>query len=742
MPEYLAPGVFVEEVSYRAKSIEGVSTTTTGFVGPTRYGPLDLEPELITSLVEFERVYGGKQKLELGGAGSPPVDNYMWNAVRAFFEEGGKRLYVSRVFDFGITAADDADQRRQKINAAYAKVIDPVPPANVAIRARFPGRAGESRVRLMFNVSQNRLTFASPGGRAVLQASAHRDVVSVTGADVNDDANPAKLYVLVRNDQDDTWTFDDENGDSFELQDLVGQAGAKVQTITATVYVEPTVEGLPFFGATGLALDTGHRVAGKPDSLFDFFALEPPNLSDSRTVPIVIRALTVEEATAERDNAAAAKTKADKLATDAAKAVADRTKDRADAIAEQAALSASATAAQKAAAQAKIDAADKALKLAEADKEKADRAKAIADQIKAAADAVLAAASVDESPSGLAFLKGYIVPSEAANRFTLAQLAKLAAPNSADTVMDAAFYLTSGTDGAIPGAAAYQGREDPNTNRKSGLKAFEDLEDVSIVAAPGSTFVDTQAQAIANVLIAHAELMKYRIAVVDSIKGQSISDTRAYRAKFDSKHAAFYYPWVRIVDPATGQENHYPPSGFVSGIYARNDIERAVYKAPANEVVRLAVGFEKLLNKGQQEVLNPEGINCFRFFEGRGMRLWGARTMTSDPEWKYVNLRRYFAYLERSIDKGTQWAVFEPNGEKLWANVRRTIEDFLLNEWQNGALLGDKPEKSYFVKCDRSTMTQNDLDNGRLICQVGVAPLRPAEFVIFRIGQWTADRKA
>ena len=155
----------------------------------------------------------------------------------------------------------------------------------------------------------------------------------------------------------------------------------------------------------------------------------------------------------------------------------------------------------------------------------------------------------------------------------------------------------------------------------------------------------------------------------------------------------------------------------------------------------LAIGFETLLNKGQQDVLNPEGINCFRFFEGRGYRLWGARTISSDPEWKYVNLRRYFAYLEHSIDRGTQWAVFEPNGERLWANVRRTIEDFLFNEWQTGALLGDKPEKAFFVSCDRSTMTQNDLDNGRLVCLIGVAPLRPAEFVIFRIGQWTADRR-
>jgi phage tail sheath protein FI len=211
------------------------------------------------------------------------------------------------------------------------------------------------------------------------------------------------------------------------------------------------------------------------------------------------------------------------------------------------------------------------------------------------------------------------------------------------------------------------------------------------------------------------------------------------RGRFDSKYGALYYPWVRILDPITRRELNLPPSGFVAGIYARNDVTRAVYKAPANEVVNLALGFERVINKGQQDVLNPEGINCFRFFQGRGYRLWGARTTSSDPEWKYVNLRRYFAYLEHSIDKGTQWAVFEPNGPLLWANVRRTIEDFLLNEWQSGALLGDKPENAYFVRCDRSTMTQNDLDNGRLVVLIGVVALRPAEFVIFRIGQATAD---
>jgi phage tail sheath protein FI len=166
-----------------------------------------------------------------------------------------------------------------------------------------------------------------------------------------------------------------------------------------------------------------------------------------------------------------------------------------------------------------------------------------------------------------------------------------------------------------------------------------------------------------------------------------------------------------------------------------------VYKAPADEIVNLALGLDQALGKAQQEVLNPEGINVIRFFEGRGYRVWGARTISSDPEWKYVNLRRYLAYLEHSIDKGTQWAVFEPNGETLWSGIRQAIEDFLWNEWRSGALLGDKPEKAFWVRCDRSTMTQADLDAGRLIALVGVAAVRPAEFVIFRIGQQTGDPK-
>jgi phage tail sheath protein FI len=220
----------------------------------------------------------------------------------------------------------------------------------------------------------------------------------------------------------------------------------------------------------------------------------------------------------------------------------------------------------------------------------------------------------------------------------------------------------------------------------------------------------------------------------------AISEVRAFRDNFEDSRLALYHPWVVIADPRRITDTiDVPPAGFIAGVYASTDVQRGVHKAPANEPVIGALRFTQEINRFQQELLNPSGINCLRSFAGRGHRVWGGRTLASDPEWRYVNVRRYFLYLERSIDKSTQWVVFEPNGERLWANVRSTVEDFLYNEWFNGRLLGSSPKQAYFVRCDRSTMTQNDLDNGRLVCEIGVAPLRPAEFVIFRIGQKTAD---
>jgi len=648
MPEYLAPGVYVEETSFRAKSIEGVSTTTTGFIGPTRYGPVDIEPDIVTSLVEFERTYGGKDRLAFGSNGSTvAMDNFMWHAARAFFEEGGKRLYVSRIY----TGGDSG------VNAGYASTTIGGSPG-ITVRARFPGRAGDARVTFTFNVGQNVLVDEDPTSAVTpgVRSLRNRDVVLIR--DLTSPATARGFFVAFYNKESKKWRFSATGSESdsgaTRLEDLVPR-DTEVRIVTVAVSVRPFAADALEYSERDLPLDPEHRLGEAPDSLFDAFAthVHDPNdptakyianLTRARTVPIVI----TNEA-------------------------------------------------------------------------------AFTNGIAVLNAFLNEAGGVGSPPTGV----------EAA----LESLSDKPAERSLEVV------ITGGNDGVRPNATAYDGAVNPDTDLKTGLKQFEDLEDVSIIAAPGSTYqyedatYGPQARAIVGLLISHATRMRYRIAVIDSGDNQSIGQVRAMRAQLDSTYGALYYPWVRVVDPLSQREMYAPPSGFVAGIFARNDINRAVYKAPANEVVNLALGFERFLNKSQQEVLNPEGINCFRFFEGRGMRLWGARTISSDPEWKYVNLRRYFIYLERSIDKGTQWAVFEPNGEQLWANVRRTIEDFLLNEWQNGALLGDKPDKAYFVKCDRSTMSQNDLDNGRLVCLIGVAPLRPAEFVIFRIGQWTADRK-
>jgi hypothetical protein len=304
--------------------------------------------------------------------------------------------------------------------------------------------------------------------------------------------------------------------------------------------------------------------------------------------------------------------------------------------------------------------------------------------------------------------------------------------------------LSNGSDGNLPGAERYAGdATDPLA--KTGLEALTDRQDISTVAAPGYSAggnagpARDRMMAITRALIAHCERMHYRIAVLDSADGQTGDDVRAVRAQIESSYAALYYPWVHVTD-GMNREINLPPSGFIAGIYARNDIEQGVHKAPAN-VVQGAIGLEIMLSRVQQDVLGGEQINVLRWFEQRGYRVWGVRTVSSDPEWTYVNVRRYVAYLEQSIDVGTHWVVFEPNGAALWVNVRRTVEDFLYKEWIAGRLLGERPEQAFSVRCDRSTMTQNDLDNGQLICIVGVALTRPAEFAVFRLARWTADRR-
>lgn len=585
MPEYLAPGVYIEETSYRAKSIEGVSTSTAGFVGPTRSGPSAGKPEVITSFADYQRAYGGLEDLAFG-------TNYVAHAARAFFEEGGARLYVVRVLGAG-SAASHAD-----IGA-------------LRLEAREHGAAGDVEVTFTLTVGTDVLTRTDRG--PALTRVRNLDSVVVLEA-------VGYSIRTARRDLAGQWALEAGDGTS------VGLAGVEaVYPLAVTVDVaRPTVDGrgLPAFappvtyGPLSLSPDA-------PDGVWQRFGPD----GGPEAPPLVLRPVAGD-------------------------------------------------------------------------------------------------AHVDSLTNAL------FPPTSPIDEHWLTAPGQPAPPRAPDGV---SARLAGGRDGAAPTALQVSG--DPD--QLSGLAAFEALEDISIVAAPGSTQLP-EAAGIRQALLVHCERMRYRVAVLDVPRGASVNQAREWRNQTSSTRAAIYYPWVTVTHPFLGGPLQLPPSGFAAGIWARNDIRRAVFKAPANEVVLSATDLERRLTKGQQDVLNPEGVNCLRFFAGRGNLVWGARTISDDPEWKYLSVRRYFAYLERSIERGTQWAVFESNGDALWANVRRTIEDFLVAEWKSGALLGRDPKEAFFVRCDRTTMTQNDLDNGRLVCLVGVAVVKPAEYVIFRIGQWTA----
>jgi uncharacterized protein len=301
----------------------------------------------------------------------------------------------------------------------------------------------------------------------------------------------------------------------------------------------------------------------------------------------------------------------------------------------------------------------------------------------------------------------------------------------------------SATNGAV-GIRDYIG----DSADRTGFGGLEAVDEVSMVAVPDLMAayqrgaIDLEAvKAVQLGLIAHCELMGDRLAVIDPPPGLNAREILVWRqetAGYDSKYAALYYPWIKAFDPASGQTQLIPPSGHVSGIWARNDFERGVHKAPANEVVRGAVDLEMQITRGEQDLLNPLGINCIRAFPGRGIRVWGARTLSSDPAWRYLNVRRYFNYLEESILTGTQWVVFEPNDHALWARIRRNISAFLVTEWRNGALFGATAEDAYYVKCDEETNPPESVDLGRVVCEIGVAPVKPAEFVIFRLAQFSS----
>lgn len=683
MPEYLSPGVFVEEVPGKLKALEGVSTSTAAFVGPAARGPVagaplpftmqgfTPEPEagtvFITSFAEFTRRFGAPLPLPaLDALDTDPDTGYLGYAVRAFFDNGGRRCYVTRiaaddatysehkivrgvVYQLLRSAAEDADKLHlTSLRGIGAAVL----PLALEIRRRSNNSVVQAISVTAYDSARNEVTLAAGLGQSV----AANEVYLATTAPLNSDGP----------------TFFARSPGSWSANISVqitpaDRALVAITTPAAGAATEIEVQNATsFYVGAIVEIDNGTRRSVREVIEIDGRILRlDANIGINVTTSSFARVLEIDVA------------------------VTDESGDAPPEI-----------------------------------------FRGLSWNRRATADLRRHYATVINARSRLVFVQPPDIAPPAEEPILAHQ------PTTANGF--AQKLSTIGDDGLIEigagGDAAYIGVDNGPGNR-SGIQSFKDLTEVRIIAAPGRT-----SAAVQMALISQCELLRYRFAVLDSRRDDV--DPMAllgHRNLYDTSFAAYYAPWLGVT--LGGQTRWLPPSGFMAGIYARVDNQRGVWKAPANETPFNVLDLRSRFTTGEQDILNPRGVNLVRRFDEGGIRVWGARTLSSDPELKYVNVRRTLISLEATIERNTQWVVFEPNTPETWDRVSASLRAYLETQWREGALFGRSPDEAFFVRCDESTMTEDDVMNGRLICHIGVAIVRPAEFVIFRIEQITGFAK-
>lgn len=690
MPEYLAPGVFIEEIPARLKAIEGVSTSTAGFVGLSERGPeagfnpfaapanpprpdfkftLDPTPVLVTSFSEYMRQFGLP-------AADPANRGYLGHAAQAFFNNGGKRLFVGRV------CASDA--------VAAAVRID----TGAILRLTKQPKAGD--LVLFVNTLRGLRTAGAPD----LNFRRVADGVSVKTVDIA--------------------SFD-QQAQSITLTAAL-TAGEAAALDPAQVYGE--IAGIT------LTAGNGPRFIARNRGLWGGKLRVQVNCSDRPAVKVAAAAAasTIVQVASTSSFYRGAVVQVGLAATNDTRVVLDVLPGN------QLRLNTAVTVATT-----------DFLRVLEIDVVLFDLGSGTTEVFRglgwhASSDPDVRRrhySSVINARSRLAWCQpawGGLDPTAA-----VAEDNPDLTNQPMTTHGDQMQPTTLGGDGTTTLSAIEPQivGADGGPGARTGIQSLQDVDDIRIIAAPGFTSVTVQ-----NELIIQCERMRYRFAVLDGEEapaGGAVTAILKHRNAYDTSFAAYYTPWLQVGDG--DRTVNLPPAGFMAGIYARTDNQRGVWKAPANEVVLGITGMTAYITTGEQEVLNPRGVNAIRRFEGRGIRVWGARTLSSDPEFKYINVRRFLIFLEASLDRGTQWVVFEPNAPETWSRVTDSVSAFLLTQWRSGALFGRRPEDAFFVRCDETTMTADDVQNGRLICNIGVAIVRPAEFVIFRIEQITGFAK-
>lgn len=678
MPEYLAPGVFLEEVDLKPPSIEGVSTSTTGMVGYTTRGPTEGRPVLVTNMLQFRESFG-RPFLTNDPAILGKEEIYL--AAEGFFANGGRRLYVMRAVGAGAGSA--AVQSKGGMVTRLAPGSDALTGQKVIRPTSLRGFAEGIDVTLSMTVDG--VTYTS-NALKVAVGGVNRDTGEVT-LNTNITMAPA--------------------GQASFLSRFTGVTtrinGIAASFVPSQGNTRPN--SLLFKAADGgawgneLVIQAAHTNGARAE--FDSFL-------GSGQVKLKSAAGFYKDAWVEIDRGNGPTSKAYRKVTATSGNII---------VLAGAGLNAAAFAPMGGAIKTIITVCEFSL--------------------------AISYDGLQESYRGLTLenVQGRYVNDVVNARSRLIRV---------DTVPGTTnpFFFPSGDNGlnvevtvlgtdAPPTAAEIIG-QDLGPNKRSGLRALEEIDDISIVAVPG--WGD---QTVQTALIEQCERLKYRVALLDPLATAGASPTlneiQAQRLQFDTKYAALYYPRL-IVRDAGGQRRAVGPSGHMAGLCARVDNERGVYKAPGNETVRNILDLEAIVTKGEHEVLNPQpnNINVFRDFrnEGRGLRIYGARCITSLNDWKYLSVRRLFIFVERSLEIGTQWAVLEPNDQRLWSRLTDSVDSFLSGLWREGALFGEKKEHAFYIRCGYDTMSLDDIDNGRLIMEIGIAPVKPAEFVIIRIGQW------
>jgi phage tail sheath protein FI len=735
MPEYLTPGVYVEEVSFRAPTIEGVGTSTAGFAGVTLSGPPATSadpklarPQLLTSFGDFQNIYGGFGNLSMPNQ----TANYMALSVKAFFDNGGSQLYVSRVYSppsggTGVASSGTASD------------------TNVVVSARFPGALANQqnqKVAVRLKAARTQNVSSLPAGSLIASAANTSSLAAGIG---KGDTQILLASPLPWGSPD----FISVDGEAMPVT-AADPSGTQL-TVTRGTGAATHNKGAVVLGRVGY-LQTAINNTTSPQQITIGAAPPPPPATSPATPPPIAAPPNGIPAVLLIDSEQMAITQVDSTGT-----LVTVTRGFSGATAANHAAgapifapvalfangSASSFASGTTSLPSPLPPGLYVLTM-QVSAWTAAQTSAVFDNLGFDPNhpyflgAVLGAnppRHIDALQNQIAFTIGKSL-TQPSSGSAAAALFNAIFPNwsGPGTTATASFTLNGGSDGQQPEAPDYD----------TALAQFTAIEEIAIVGAPGSG-IFAASRDIVNSLITHVSQQRaYRIAILETPPNQIASDNEDVRSRIDSSYAALYVPWVLTPNPlataasAVSADIAVPPTGFVAGIYARSDQNNGVAKSPANEVILGVSRLERDIGFAEQGLLNPLGINCLRYFPNRGYRVWGARTASSNPEFMYVNVRRYLIYLEHSIDQNTQWAVFENNGPALWSRVKDAVDAFLYNEFRQGNLLGDTPAQAYFVRCDQTTMTQNDLDNGRMICLIGVALLKPAEFVIFRIGQITA----